>query len=97
MSGTPRLKPRRSPARDMRWLELRGRTFYAVQAVPRPLWATLGKKRFGKSLGTHDYRLAVARRHAALAEFQRTIDHAGELARSDNLTEAALSRRSRNQ
>lgn len=91
MDGTPRPKPRHYPARDTRWLELRGRTWYAVQAVPRGLWAKLdGKRRMVKSLGTRDYHAAVARRHAALAEFQKVIERARRHAGQDNLTEAAL-------
>jgi hypothetical protein len=74
----------------MRWLEVRGRTFYAVQAVPRPLWARVGKRRLLKSLGTRDHHVALARRHAALAEFQRTLDRVREPASADALVEAAL-------
>jgi integrase len=90
MSGTPKVKPRRYAARDVRWLELRGRSWYAVQAVPRPLRPKLGKKRLLKSLGTRDLHVAIARRHAALAEFQRTFDRARDLAGTDAITEAAL-------
>jgi integrase len=75
----------------MQWLELRGRTYYAVQAVPRPLRAKLGKKRLLKSLQTRDYHVAKSRRHAALAEFQRVLDRARGVAVSDDLTTAALS------
>jgi hypothetical protein len=74
----------------MRWLEVRGRTFYAVQAVPRPLWARMGKRRLLKSLGTRDHHVAIARRHAALAEFQRALDRVREPASADALVEAAL-------
>ena len=74
----------------MRWLEVRGRTFYAVQAVPRPLWARAGKRRLVKSLGTRDHHVAIARRHAALAEFQRTFDRVRGSASADALVEAAL-------
>jgi hypothetical protein len=59
----------------MRWMEVRGRTFYAVQAVPRPLWGRVGKRRLVKSLGTRDHHVAIGRRYAALAEFQRIFDH----------------------
>jgi integrase len=90
MSETPPKTPRRYSARDTRWLELRGRTFYAVQAVPRPLWAKLKKRRLVKSLGTRELHLAIARRHAALAEFQRIFDGARAVAGSDALTQAAL-------
>jgi site-specific recombinase XerD len=71
----------------MRWMEVRGRTFYAVQAVPRPLWARVGKRRLVKSLGTRDHHVAIARRHAALAEFQRTFDRVRS---ADARVEAAL-------
>ena len=79
MAETARVIPRRHARRDMRWLEVRGRTFYAVQAVPRPLRARARKRRLVKSLGTRDYHVAVARRHAALAQFQRTLDWRGVL------------------
>jgi hypothetical protein len=74
MAETARIISRRYARRDMRWMEVRGRTFYAVQAVPRPLWARVGKRRLVKSLGTRDHHVAIARRHAALAEFQQTLD-----------------------
>ncbi len=74
----------------MRWLEVRGRTFYAVQAVPRPLWAPVGKRRLVKSLGTRDHHVAIARRHAALAEFQRTFDGVRGHASADAIVDAAL-------
>ncbi|MGI3776569.1 MAG: DUF6538 domain-containing protein [Janthinobacterium lividum] len=44
------------------WLEQRARGWYAVKDVPRPLQASLGKKRLIRSLHTQDHRLAVARR-----------------------------------
>jgi integrase len=61
---------------DMRWLQQRARGWYAVKEVPRPLVKVLGKRRFVKSLGTRDRHVALARRHAALAEFQREIEQA---------------------
>lgn len=57
---------------DMRWLELRGRTWYCVKDAPRHLRPTLGK-RLLRSLQTRDVNVARARRHAILADFQRTI------------------------
>ncbi|MBN8872668.1 MAG: tyrosine-type recombinase/integrase [Rhodospirillales bacterium] len=85
-------RQRHYPARDMRWMELRGRTFYVVMAVPRPLWARLGgKRRLVKSLGTRDHGIAVARRFAVLAEFQRAIEGARTVASTDELTSTALS------
>jgi integrase len=58
--------------------------------VPRPLRAKLGKRRLIKSLGTRDRHIALARRHAALAEFQRIFNGARAIASSDALTETAL-------
>jgi integrase len=75
----------------MRWLIQRGRTWYAVMEVPRPLRAKLGKRRLLKSLQTRDYHVAKSRRHAALAEFQRVFERARAAAGSDDLTTAALS------
>ena len=77
MAETARVISRRHARRDMRWMEIRGRTYYAVQAVPRPLWARVGKRRLVKSLGTRDHHVAIARRYAALAEFQRIFDRVG--------------------
>src|SRR3954466_13508991 len=74
MAETARVISRRHARRDMRWIEVRGRTYYAVQAVPRPLWTRVGKRRLVKSLGTRDHHVAIARRHAVLAEFQRIFD-----------------------
>jgi integrase len=76
----------------MRWLEQRGRTWYAVQAVPRPLRPKLGgKRKLLKSLETRDLHVAIARRHGALAEFQRIFDRASAPAAAEALTDAALS------
>jgi integrase len=86
MAETARVISRRHRG-DMRWMEVRGRTFYAVQAVPRPLWARVGKRRLVKSLGTRDHHVAVARRYAALAEFQRLFDR---VRGGDGHVEAAL-------
>jgi integrase len=86
MAETARVISRRHRG-DMRWMEVRGRTFYAVQAVPRPLWPRVGKRRLVKSLGTRDHHVAVARRHAALAEFQRLFDR---VRGGDGHVEAAL-------
>jgi integrase len=60
----------------MMHLEVRHRTFYAVQDVPRPLQQVMGMKRLKVSLKTDDPALARARRHAALAEFQRRFEAA---------------------
>src|ERR1700758_2486867 len=80
----------RAAQSDMRWLILRGRTYYAVQEVPRPLRAKLGR-RLMKTLATTDHRVAVARRYAALAEFQRVFDRARNATGADPVTAAALS------
>lgn len=61
---------------NQKLLEQRGRGWYCVKDVPRPLREKLGKKRFVKSLQTRDFAIAMGRRHAALAEFQREIDAA---------------------
>lgn len=84
---------RHYPRRDMRWLELRRRTFYAVMDVPRPLRALLGKKRMVRSLGTRDYYVALSRRHAALAEFQRVFAEAQGKARASPMVEVGLAYR----
>ena len=76
---------------DMRWLEVRGRGFYAVKDVPRPLQATLGKRRLVKSLETRDVNVARARRHKALTEFERTIAEARRGSTRNPLLEEALS------
>ena len=93
MPGTTRATPRHYAARDTRWLEQRGRTWYAVMAVPRPLWAKLGRRRFVKSLGTRDFHVALAKRHAALAEFQTAFERARADGAAADLTTAALIRR----
>src|SRR3954447_7067881 len=87
MAETARVISRRHARRDMRWMEVRGRTYYAVQAVPRPLWVRIGKRRLVKSLGTRDHHVAIARRYAALAEFQRFFDR---VRGADGNVEAAL-------
>jgi integrase len=61
---------------DMRWLEKRAQGYYAVKAVPRPLWDTMGRRRFVQSLQTRDLRIAQGRRHAALAAFDAQITEA---------------------
>ena len=75
---------------DTRWLVQRGRTWYALQAVPRDLRQRMGKLRLLKSLGTRDLRVAIAKRHAALAEFQRAFDAARAADVPATLTTAAL-------
>ncbi len=57
-------------------LEIRGRAYYAVRDVPRPLQSEVGKRRLVVSLKTRDLHVALARRHAAQAAFQGTIDAA---------------------
>ena len=76
---------------DRRWLIQRGRTWYAILEVPRPMRARLGKRRFVKSLATQDIHVAVARRHGALAEFHRAIEAARGDTANANLMTAALS------
>src|SRR5215813_3666064 len=86
MAETARVIARRHRG-DMRWMEIRGRTYYAVQAVPRPLWARVGKRRLVKSLGTRDHHVAIARRYAVLAEFQRIFERVRS---ADAVVEPAL-------
>jgi hypothetical protein len=78
----PRKRARHYPVQDQRWLQQRGRSWYAVMEVPRSLRAKLGKRRLIKSLGTRDRHVALARRHAALAEFQRIFNGARAIARA---------------
>jgi hypothetical protein len=51
----PRKRVRHYPVQDLRWLQQRGRSWYAVMEVPRPLRAKLGKRRLIKSLTTRDW------------------------------------------
>jgi integrase len=74
---------------DTRWLKQQGRAWYAVQETPRDILATVGKRRLIKSLGTRDVHVAIARRHAALAEFQRVFERARKPQAADALLEAA--------
>lgn len=57
-------------------IEQRGRGFYAVRDVPRPLQAAVGKRRLVRSLQTRDPHVAKARNYAAQADFQREIEQA---------------------
>lgn len=75
---------------DAKWLFKRHKTWYAALDVPRRLRTVVGRKRFVKSLQTHDLGVAIARRHAALAEFHRAIDAASRGRTSDNLVEEGL-------
>src|SRR5215471_1194028 len=86
MAGTARVIAQRHRG-DMRWMEVRGRTYYAVQAVPRPLWGRVGKRRLVKSLGTRDHYVAIGRRYAVLAEFQRIFDR---MRGADDIVKEAL-------
>jgi hypothetical protein len=58
---------------DIRWLQRRAQGWYCVKEIPRPLQATMGKRRLIKTLGTRDLRAAQARRHAVLVLFDREI------------------------
>lgn len=60
--------------KDMRWLQLRGPTFYFVRLVSRPLQAAAGKRLIVKSLQTHQHAVAVKRRLVAAVEFDREMD-----------------------
>jgi integrase len=80
---------RRTPG-DTRWLELRGLTWHCVMDVPRPLRAAMDRKRMVKSLQTRDRTVAVARRHAAIAEFQLAFARARRTAEVDPIVTAAM-------
>jgi len=71
-------------------LERRARGWYCVKDVPRPLRATLGKKRWVVSLHTRDLHVALARRHAALASFEAEIATARSTAGASPLIEAGM-------
>jgi hypothetical protein len=75
---------------DTRWLERRGRTFYAVKDVPRPLQAVPGKRRFIVSLKTRDLHVAVARRYAALTSFEVETSNARAQSTASPLIEAGM-------
>jgi integrase len=83
-------KARRRPPGDTRWLELRGHTWHCVMDVPRPLRAAMGRKRMVKSLQTRDQTVAIARRHAAIAEFQQAFAKARRTTESDPIVTAAM-------
>jgi len=74
---------------DARWLRKQGRTWYAVMETPRDCLKRVGKRRLLKSLGTRDQHVAIARRHAALAEFQKIFERARQPDADDPLIEAA--------
>jgi integrase len=78
-------------ARDEKWLELRRKRWYCVMAVPRDLWAALKPyRRLIRSLQTESYHIAIARRHAVLAEFQRKFEDARRKIHPDPVVTAAL-------
>ena len=60
------------------------------QGCARPLRSLVGRKRFIKSLGTRDLHVAVARRHAALAEFGRIIAAAQSRSTVNPIVEAGI-------
>lgn len=71
-------------------VEIRGRGYYAVRDVPRPLQAELGKRRLVVSLKTRNLHVALARRHAAQAMFQRMIEQAEGASQAAPEVEAGL-------
>lgn len=79
--------------RDMRWLEQRRQTWYAVLYVPTPVQPVLGKK-LRKSLGTRDLMEAHRKRFGVLAEFRKQIEDAARGAPAgsamDDLTATAI-------
>ncbi len=86
----PNQARKRRPLGDTQWLELRGRSWYCVQDVPRPLRAVMGRKRMVRSLETHDQHVAVVRRHAVLAEWQREFAKVRSKSYADPLITAAM-------
>ena len=89
MAGTTR-KSRPGQGRDMRWLQKRHLTYFAVMEVPRGLRERLGKRRLLKSLGTEEHHIAVLRRHQALADFQKQFEAAGRDAGAASVADEAL-------
>lgn len=78
------------PVQDMRWLQQRRRGWYAVLEIAPSLRAALGKRRFVRSLKTRDHAVALARRHAALAEFNAEIERARKPAEATEIMAAAM-------
>lgn len=58
------------------YLELRYRTFHAFHDIPADLQATLGRKRFAKSLDTSDKETAKARAAILEAQWRTAIERA---------------------
>src|SRR5262245_51165945 len=61
---------------DTRNLVLKGRTWWAQCAVPRPLRPVVGKSNLMLNLRTSDLKIAQRRRTTAMAEFQCQLDAA---------------------
>jgi integrase len=75
---------------DMRHMEIRYRTYFAVLSVPRPLRPKVGKAKLLRSLKTDDYRVARARLNAALGDLQKHLEPAREVETADKRQSAAL-------
>jgi integrase len=75
---------------DMQWLQKRRRRYYAVMEVPRDLRHALPVRRLIRSLQTTDHHIAIARRHAALADFQRKFEDARRKVTADPVVTAAI-------
>jgi integrase len=76
---------------DERCLQKRRKCWYAVQEIPRSLRPAFnGKRRLIRSLHTPDLHLAVARRHAVLADFQRQFESARVRRTHDPIMQSAL-------
>lgn len=57
-------------------LKKRGQTYYVRVAVPRPLWAALGRREIVRTLGTGSLPEANRRKHAVIAEIRALIEDA---------------------
>ena len=75
---------------DMKHMEIRYRTYFAVLSVPRPLRPKVGKAKLLKSLQTDDYRVARAQLYPALAELQKRLEPARKLETADQATGGGL-------
>jgi hypothetical protein len=75
---------------NMKNMEVRYRTYFAVLNVPRPLRPKVGSSKLLRSLKTDDYHVARARLNGALAELQKRLDPARDARASDNMVAAGL-------
>ncbi len=78
------------PKHDLHHLVRKGRTWFVVQDVPRDLRKPMGKRRLSRSLHTHDIHVAMAERHAVLAEFAAEFKSAREPGEADATMREAM-------